>query len=217
MKKNNKGFTIVELICTILLLTIILLVAYPNFSKLTTIAESKYDSSEKVLAKAAAKIYVNNNKEEIDSYLSSNQKYCLPLAKLAAYDYLDTNLKDSKGNEINMRQCVNITKTTTDGKVKYNYELSEKDLIDEDIDYIPPILTLRKKEGSTKNCSFVMNVTSKEEFTQNCEVVATDNISSKINIDVEELTNLNSIILKYSAVDDAGNKAIPIKIKLVIN
>lgn len=217
MKKNNRGFTIVELICTILLLTIILLVAYPNFSKLTTIAESKYDSSEKILAKAAAKIYVNNNQEEIDSYLSSNQKYCLPLGKLSAYDYLDTNLKDSKGNEINMRQCVNITKITTDGKVKYNYELSEKDLIDENIDYIPPILTLRKKEGSTKSCSFVMNATSKEEFTQNCEVVATDNISSKINIDVEEHTNLNSVILKYSAVDDAGNKAIPIKIKLVIN
>lgn len=217
MKKNNKGFTLIELLCTIVILTIILIVAYPNFSKLTAIVESRYNSNLNVLAKSAAKIYVNNNKEEVDNYLNNNPKYCLPLAKLAAYDYLDTNLKDFSNQEINMRQCVNVTKTTTNEKIKYNYELSKTDFISEDVDYIPPVLTLRKKQEGSKTCSLVMNVSSKEEFNTNCEVIATDNISSNMKIDIKEYSGANSIILKYTTSDDAGNKAIPIKIKLIIN
>lgn len=214
--KNNKAFTIVELLAVMVMLSIILIIAYPNFSKMTESAKSKYDNSIKVLAKSAAKMYVNNNKEEIDNYFTNNPSgtYCLPLAKLAAYDYIDSYLRDSSGTDVDMKSCVNVTKSeTSEGKIKYNYDLNG-DIVEDGIDYLPPILTVNNKDAGTLDCTIVMR-TSKDVFNSNCEVVAKDDNDTSLSINIEEKTIGNDIVITYTASDSSGNKSKPLKIKLI--
>lgn len=212
--KNNKAFTIVELLAVMVLLSTILIIAYPNFSKMTENAKSKYDNSIRVLAKNAARMYVNNNKEEIDNYFTTNPtgKYCLPLAKLAAYDYIDSYLRDSSGNDVDMKSCVNVTKGTQNSK--YVYELSDTKISDS-LDYLPPTLTVNNKEGGTLDCTIAMKV-SKDIFYANCEVVAKDNKDTSISIDSEEKNVGSDIVITYTASDASGNKAKPLKVKLIV-
>lgn len=214
--KDNKAFTIVELLAVMVLLSTILIIAYPNFSKMTESAKSSYDNSIKVLSKSAAKMYVNNNKEEIDNYFDNNPngKYCLPLAKLAAYDYIDSYLKDSSGNDVDMKSCVNVTKKeTSEGKIKYNYDLNG-DIVEDGIDYLPPILTVNNKDTGTLDCTIVMKI-SKDVFNSNCEVVAKDDNDTSLSINIEEKTIGNNIVITYTTSDSSGNKSKPLKIKLI--
>ena len=217
MKMNNKAFTIVELLSVLALLVIILLVSYPNFSKMAENAKSKHDSSIKILAKSAAKMYVNNNKEEMNTYFTNNpdSKYCLPLAKLAAYDFIDSYLEDSSKKEIDMKSCVNITRKVENNKIKYSYELSDTDKVSSDVDYLPPILVVKDKSSKTIEieCENTMKVT-KDVFNANCEVVASDDKATNIEILLTETTVNGDIVITYTATDGTNN-AKPLKLKLL--
>ncbi len=217
MKKNNKAFTIVELLAVMVLLALILLISYPNFSKMAENANLKYDNSIKILAKSAAKMYVNNNRELVEEYFKNNSesKYCVPLAKLAAYDYIDSYLKDSSGKEIDMKSCVNVTKKEENDKIKYNYELSFTDKVSDDTDYLPPILAIKDKNSKTIeiDCETAMKVT-KDVFNANCEVVASDDKATDIEIELSETTVNGNIVITYTATDGTNN-AKPLKVKLL--
>lgn len=217
MKKNNKAFTIVELLAVMVLLAVILIIAYPNFSEMTKNAKNKYDNSIKILAKSATKMYVNNNINSIEEYFktSPDSKYCIPLAKLAAYDYIDTFLKDSSGKIIDMKSCVNVTRKVENNKIKYNYELSSTEKVSDSVDYLPPILTVNNKADKTidLDCESAMKVT-KDVFNANCEVVATDDKATNIEIKLEETTVNGDIVITYTATDGTNN-AKPLKVKLL--
>lgn len=217
MKKNNKAFTIVELLVVMVLLAIILLISYPNFSTMTGNANLKYDNSIKILAKSAAKMYVNNNKEEMNTYFENNpdSKYCVPLAKLAAYDYIDSYLKDSSGNQVDMKSCVNVTRKIENDKTKYIYEVSYTDKVSDDVDYLPPILTVNNRADKTIefDCESAMKVT-KDVFNANCEVVVTDDKATNIEISLTEITVNDNIVITYTATDGTNN-AKPLKVKLL--
>ena len=225
MNKNNKAFTIVELLSVIVLMSIILILSYPNFSNMSKSAKSKYDNSIEVLATSAAKMYVSNNREEIDKYFLTNSesdaKYCIPLGKLSAYDYIDIDsfIEDKSNSEERdniMRSCVNVEKTTIDGKTKFVYKLSDTDKVGVDIDYLPPVLTITKKEGSSLECNTSINISSKDIYDSNCEVVAYDNIDSNIIINQEVKETDSDIIIVYTASDSSGNNAKPLKVRLII-
>lgn len=216
MKNNNNGFTLVELLAVICLLVIILVVSYPNYLSLTNNAMSKYDNGIMILVKNAAEMYVNNNKEDVNNYFQFNDVYCLPIAKLAAYNYIDSDLKNSKNESINMKRCVNVTKVQEDGNTKYNYELVETEVSDT-VDYIPPIISITTKEGSSVPCNFSNIVSSKEEYLNRCEIVVTDDKDINVQTTQVEKKVNNNILITYNAVDSSGNKAIPLKIKLIIN
>lgn len=217
MKKNNKAFTIVELLAVMVLLAIILLISYPNFSKMVENANLKYDNSIKILAKSAAKMYVNNNKEEINTYFTNNpdSKYCLPLAKLAAYDYIDSYLKDSSGNQVDMKSCVNVTRKKENNRIRYSYEVTSTDKVSDNVDYLPPILVIKDKTSKTieMDCESAMKVT-KDIFNANCEVVATDDKATDIEISLTETTVNDNIVITYTATDGTNN-AKPLKVKLL--
>lgn len=215
--KNKKGFTLVELLAVMTLLLIITMLAYPNFAKLSTKVKNKFDYSTKLLIESAAKIYVNNNKTEIDNGLKTSSSYCLPVGKIAAYDYLDTPIKNSDGNDMDMSLCVLVSKETTNNKKKYKYELSSTKKATGD--YLPPILTLKNK-GNAVECKLNMypdNI-NKTTFDNNCEVVVSDNKTKTFtvgnNITVDTIEYGDILILEYIAVDESGNKSKPLDIKL---
>ena len=222
MNKNKKGFTLVEMLAAIGILLLITILTYPSFNKLNKKTEEKFDYSIKTIVENAAKIYVDNNKELIDEKITSNNgKYCLPVATLSSYDYLDTPIKKSDGENLNLKSCVYITKENEDNKIKYIYELSS-DTVKDGVDYLPPIIMLKNKIP-TANCTLNMynsNVT-KEDFDNLCDIKVTDDKTTDFvlgtNITVSQVTDGDALILTYEAVDESGNKSKPLEIKLKNN
>ena len=222
MNKNKKGFTLVEMLAAIGILLLITILTYPSFNKLNKKTEEKFDYSIKTIVENAAKIYVDNNKELIDEKITSNNgKYCLPVATLSSYDYLDTPIKKSDGENLNLKSCVYITKENEDNNIKYIYELSS-DTVKDGVDYLPPIIMLKNKI-LTANCTLNMynsNVT-KEDFDNLCDIKVTDDKTTDFvlgtNITVNQVTDGDALILTYEAVDESGNKSKPLEIKLKNN
>lgn len=222
MNKNKKGFTLVEMLAAIGILLLITILTYPSFNKLNKKTEEKFDYSIKTIVENAAKIYVDNNKELIDEKITSNNsKYCLPVATLSSYDYLDTPIKKSDGENLNLKSCVYITKENEDNNIKYIYELSS-DTVKDGVDYLPPIIMLKNKIP-TANCTLNMynsNVT-KEDFDNLCDIKVTDDKTTDFvlgtNIIVSQVTDGDALILTYEAVDESGNKSKPLEIKLKNN
>lgn len=222
MNKNKKGFTLVEMLAAIGILLLITILTYPSFNKLNKKTEEKFDYSIKTIVENAAKIYVDNNKELIDEKITSNNgKYCLPVATLSSYDYLDTPIKKSDGENLNLKSCVYITKENEDNNIKYIYELSS-DTVKDGVDYLPPIIMLKNKIP-TANCTLNMynsNVT-KEDFDNLCDIKVTDDKTTDFvlgtNITVNQVTDGDALILTYEAVDESGNKSKPLEIKLKNN
>lgn len=222
MNKNKKGFTLVEMLASIGILLLITILTYPSFNKLNKKTEEKFDYSIKTIVENAAKIYVDNNKELIDEKITSNNgKYCLPVATLSSYDYLDTPIKKSDGENLNLKSCVYITKENEYNNIKYIYELSS-DTVKDGVDYLPPIIMLKNKI-STANCTLNMynsNVT-KEDFDNLCDIKVTDDKTTDFvlgtNITVNQVTDGDALILTYEAVDESGNKSKPLEIKLKNN
>lgn len=222
MNRNKKGFTLVEMLAAIGILLLITILTYPSFNKLNKKTEEKFDYSIKTIVENAAKIYVDNNKELIDEKITSNNgKYCLPVATLSSYDYLDTPIKKSDGENLNLKSCVYITKENEDNNIKYIYELSS-DTVKDGVDYLPPIIMLKNKIP-TANCTLNMynsNVT-KEDFDNLCDIKVTDDKTTDFvlgtNITVNQVTDGDALILTYEAVDESGNKSKPLEIKLKNN
>lgn len=222
MNKNKKGFTLVEMLAAIGILLLITILTYPSFNKLNKKTEEKFDYSIKTIVENAAKIYVDNNKELIDEKITSNNgKYCLPVATLSSYDYLDTPIKKSDGENLNLKSCVYITKENEGNNIKYIYELSS-DTVKDGVDYLPPIIMLKNKIP-TANCTLNMynsNVT-KEDFDNLCDIKVTDDKTTDFvlgtNITVNQVTDGDALILTYEAVDESGNKSKPLEIKLKNN
>lgn len=222
MNKNKKGFTLVEMLASIGILLLITILTYPSFNKLNKKTEEKFDYSIKTIVENAAKIYVDNNKELIDEKITSNNgKYCLPVATLSSYDYLDTPIKKSDGENLNLKSCVYITKENEDNNIKYIYELSS-DTVKDGVDYLPPIIMLKNKIP-TANCTLNMynNNVTKEDFDNLCDIKVTDDKTTDFvlgtNITVSQVTDGDALILTYEAVDESGNKSKPLEIKLKNN
>lgn len=222
MNKNKKGFTLVEMLAAIGILLLITILTYPSFNKLNKKTEEKFDYSIKTIVENAAKIYVDNNKELIDEkIISNNGKYCLPVATLSSYDYLDTPIKKSDGENLNLKSCVYITKENEDNNIKYIYELSS-DTVKDGVDYLPPIVMLKNKI-STANCTLNMynNNVTKEDFDNLCDIKVTDDKTTDFvlgtNITVSQVTDGDALILTYEAIDESGNKSKPLEIKLKNN
>lgn len=222
MNKNKKGFTLVEMLAAIGILLLITILTHPSFNKLNKKTEEKFDYSIKTIVENAAKIYVDNNKELIDEKITSNNgKYCLPVATLSSYDYLDTPIKKSDGENLNLKSCVYITKENEDNNIKYIYELSS-DTVKDGVDYLPPIIMLKNKIP-TANCTLNMynNNVTKEDFDNLCDIKVTDDKTTDFvlgtNITVNQVTDGDALILTYEAVDESGNKSKPLEIKLKNN
>lgn len=215
---NRKGFTLVELLSVIAIITIMMLVSFPNFSSLTNKANKKYDNTVKVLLKNAAKIYVNNNRLEIDEILQTSEKYCIPIGKLMAYEYLDSDLKSTDGNLIDKDNCINISKTLVDGKVNYEYDINTTDKAPVDsngdtIDYIPPFLYLKENCNQRQTWE---SIDSASNFAQSC-IGSVENTDTTVTISYTyKVIETKRLRVEYIGTDLQGNKSLPLIINVTI-
>ena len=122
---NNKGFTLVELLGVIILLSLIALITIPSISSWIKEGEEKANNQIKENIVLASKNWALDNKNLLPQ--NTNQTYKVTLNNLQNGGYIDKNLKlPSTGNELE-NICVIITNTgkTTKGLNKYKYEYSE--------------------------------------------------------------------------------------------
>lgn len=229
MRKNKSGFTLIELLAVLAIIAILTVVIFPNFLSIKNDQKGKFNNSLKVVIFSAAKVYVANNKEDIDEkIIQGNGKYCMAIGTLKAYDYVSIPMYDPVTKEkIDLSRCVYISKeeNQTDQsniKVKYKYELSETDT--KNGDYIPPVIKLQEINGEPKGtCTSTMSIKSRDEFDKKCIVVATDNIDENIKIEgpitiQKPLVNGSDgiYIYKYIAKDSNGNTAKELRVKLIV-
>ncbi len=112
MKKNNKGFTLVELMAVIAVLAIIALIAYPLVTKTITNSKDKLSDEQKRTLEEAAKLYAIKNAPESCE--------CVDVETLQSSGYLeDGDIKDPKGGTLN--GCVAIKWNESSKQYSYTY------------------------------------------------------------------------------------------------
>lgn len=114
--RNKKGFTLVELIVVMFILLLLVLMAFPNFAGLSSNAKSKYDNTVCVLLKSAASMYVNNHLSEFNV-----QSKTITVGQLIDAEFLDSDIKDSKGKEVSRNAKITVTRTVNNGLTEYTY------------------------------------------------------------------------------------------------
>lgn len=214
--KNNKGFTLVEMLAVLAIIAILSVAIFPNFLSMKESQSEKFSESMNILLKSASKIYVSNNRSIVDEELKDKDKYCITIGALKAYNYVSIPTYDPvTNNKINTKRCVYISKTVSDSKTKYSYEVSNNET--DKTDYLPPEILLQDK-GAEGTCKNTMVVTSKEDFESKCSVIVKDNSNEEITPSIlsEERIGDNYII-KYIAKDSAGNYAKTFVVKLILS
>lgn len=102
MKKN--GFTLVELIGTVIVLGLIAILAFPTITNLIRGTQEDLDEATKILIYTAAKSYVGDYKNEFIE--QENATYCIELRTLVQKEYLVAPVIDAKGNEMALDKLI---------------------------------------------------------------------------------------------------------------
>ena len=106
MRLNNKGFSLIEILSVILILSIILAIAIPDTTYSIKKGEDKISSINDEVILSAANIYVEEFQDELNWYMDNNLKIaCFPTYKLEEKGYLtNDNLKSYRGKYIKVMQ-----------------------------------------------------------------------------------------------------------------
>lgn len=120
---NNKGFTLIELIGTIVILSLLLLIISPLVTRSIKEGTNKADEQIKTNIELAAKNWASDNKGLLPS--SKDENYKVKISELQNQGYLDDNIKLPQNDTNPDEVCVIITKTnenTNTSKKVYKYE-----------------------------------------------------------------------------------------------
>ena len=112
----KKGFTLMELLGVIIVLTIITLLILPNI--INSLKNSDKTSEELMdnFIVSAAKLYLSDNFSNFSK--NSSYIYCLPVSKLVEDNYLSSPVKYKNIDDITGSKSIKITYTN-----KYNYDI----------------------------------------------------------------------------------------------
>ena len=125
---KNKGFTLAELLGTIVILAIIAIIAFPAVLGLLNSSQEETDKSMQNFAISAAREYVNDNKDLFPKALAtatSEKTYGdsgnIKVETLINEGYIDSTTINSEKN----CQMLNDYITVTSDSKKYNYKYVE--------------------------------------------------------------------------------------------
>lgn len=123
---DNKGFTLVELLATIVILSLLTLLASTTITKVVRDSKSELYDSQIELIKLAAESWGADN---LYSLPEEDECKYIVLGNLKSSGYLDSNIINPKTNKAfssNIKIKI-TTKTTNQGNVKSYYEVDSKD------------------------------------------------------------------------------------------
>ncbi len=116
---NNKGFTLIEVLTAVVIVSILGTVATTSVMSVLKNGNDKYYKTQEDMIIMAAKEYYSDHKEELPIESDTST---ITLDKLIESDYID-KVKDSKGNICNPESKVTVSKTNK-GKYKYIVNLN---------------------------------------------------------------------------------------------
>lgn len=120
---NNKGFTLIETLMVIVLIGIISLILVPNVVSMINKNKTKSCENLKNNIISAAKIYVNENKYDLN--FTCDNKVDITIATLKENGKISDDIKDPKTNiAISDEEKVEVTFncTTKQFTYKFNYD-----------------------------------------------------------------------------------------------
>lgn len=102
---NKKGFTLVELLATLVIIAIITIIAVPKILDWFNNSTDTYKELDENLVIEAARIYVTDHP---NNYLpNSNKVYCITMPQMVNYGCLDENsvkiISDKSYDQTNMK------------------------------------------------------------------------------------------------------------------
>ena len=104
---NNKAFTLMELLATIIVVSLITSLIVPAIINQITNKKQTIDSATKKIIFEATELYMSNNQGTYPK-LSGN-KYCISLDRLAQAKFIEYPIKDFKtGNIIPLTKNVSV-------------------------------------------------------------------------------------------------------------
>ena len=124
---NNKGFTLVELLAVIIIISLLALLANTSVTKVVRDSKSELYASQIQMIKLAAESWGSEN---IDKLPDSGQCKYLTLGDLKNYGLLDSSVKNPKTDK-EFSNNLNIKITATEnkfGKTNISYEVDSNDI-----------------------------------------------------------------------------------------
>ena len=121
---SNKGFTLIELVGTIVILSFLLLIISPIITRSIRNGVETADRQVKSNIELAAKNWASDNKGFLPKV--QNEVYKVTISDLQNEGYLDDVKLPSDLSDINT-SCVFITKVNSDDSVKNKYKYEYRD------------------------------------------------------------------------------------------
>lgn len=116
---KNRGFTLIELLGVIIILSFLMIIAFPKISNSARNSSDKTDRLTKDIIYKAASLYISDNKNMF--YEKNGNSYCIPLQDLVSGDYLKSPIKLSD-SEIDITNIKSVQVKYNDG---FTYELKD--------------------------------------------------------------------------------------------
>lgn len=122
--QNDKGYTLIETIVCIGLLSVIGLVVAISINKLNKKNDANHNEIVEREIKSAADVYLNGNHNLLNELYQNKTFIIISLKELKAAGLIDNNLKDSKGNILDDNIKVKVY-VDDNGLISYVYPYEE--------------------------------------------------------------------------------------------
>lgn len=226
--KNNKAFTMIEILAAVTILGIVMTVAISSINRILEKSKSDYFKNQKDNIILAAQSFVQDNTDRLPKYVGQIVK--IKLSDLSSQKYLKENVKDYDKKNCNMNTSyVEVTKIS---QKDYSYDVfldcpAYKDKVENEIDKEPIISVsfLDKNvsftiQGNDKLVSYSYiiyyreNTTSKYREVKNSGSVAvnekssisfTENIASYIPGEVKVQVSATNSYGKTKSISELKN------------
>ncbi len=106
MKRINKGFTLIELMAVVVIISLIAILTFPNIVNQIEKSKKANTNNIKTVVIEAAKKYVRDNIDEYDRITDS----CLPINTLVENNYIDSDIVSIKDYDMT-KKYIKIVKS----------------------------------------------------------------------------------------------------------
>lgn len=125
MKIKKNGFTLIELVGVIIIISILSLLFFPSLINQFKKTSDNMDETTKKIIIDSTKLYIDNNKASFDK----SKNYCIPISLLIENEYLEDNFTEYNKDYIIKNKSVQVVGNGN----KFNYSIiSENNCVETD-------------------------------------------------------------------------------------
>lgn len=211
MREKKKGFTIIELLATIIIIGLLVSIAYISVTSILDNGDNNYYKSQEDMLVLAGREYYADNRSELPDDIGDTST--VPLEKLVEEKYIDP-ITDEDGNDCNgTTSGVTVQKVTEKDYQYYGLLVCDNYTTTEDKSS-PKITFSPNKKSSEGSITVKMNIEDNQEVESYKYVITKDGEEYRdsgyqlYNGDITiKLTELGVYKITGYAIDTSGNRA----------